>query len=442
MRRVWLGFLVGLLWGCSDSVTRPQRDGPRRDSPGVEGLAADVPRDRRASDQASTDAGPKADLKKPKDGPTLDSPRPADVKPPTDGGPSTKIWSTAYYAGWMQGALPPGKIDYGALSLLIHFGLIVNANGTLDDQGNSVSAANATAAVQAAHTAGKKISICVGGWGSSAAFKSATSTATRPTFISNLVNLMISRNYDGIDIDWEPMSPSDSAQYTAFISELRTAMAAKKPGLLLTAAVGWEPSVVALVASELDQINIMTYDMSGAWSGWVSWHNAPIYTGGCKFPSTGGAVPCADATVQIFLAAGVPAKKLGIGIDFYGYVWSGGAGTTTGGVTQPCQAYTSDPTVAGNVSYAQIMSTYYQASYAKWDSGAQAAYLSVDAAGSANDKFISYDNEQTVAAKVAYAKTKGLGGVFVWELGGGFRSTQPAGQQDLLLQSLKTAVGP
>jgi chitinase len=87
--------------------------------------------------------------------------------------------------------------------------------------------------------------------------------------------------------------------------------------------------------------------------------------------------------------------------------------------------------VATAVAYYDLMSTYFQSNLYHWDSAAQAAYLSIDNTGSANDKFISYDNETTVAAKAQYAKTKGLGGVFVWELGGGYRSTMPAGQQDL-----------
>jgi GH18 family chitinase len=42
--------------------------------------------------------------------------------------------------------------------------------------------------------------------------------------------------------------------------------------------------------------------------------------------------------------------------------------------------------------------------------------------------------------KVAYAKQKGLGGLMIWELGGGYLANQPAGRRDLLLQSVKQAL--
>ena len=140
-----------------------------------------------------------------------------------------------------------------------------------------------------------------------------------------------------------------------------------------------------------------------------------------------------------FLAAGIPASKLGIGIDFYGYVWNGGNGTTTGGVTKPRQTWTSDPWVQGNVPYYTIMQDYYQPQYYNWDDAAKASYLSIDDTGSTNDKFISYDDEKTVQAKFDYARTKGIGGLIIWELGGGYRANQSAGQKDVLLQAVKNA---
>jgi chitinase len=87
------------------------------------------------------------------------------------------------------------------------------------------------------------------------------------------------------------------------------------------------------------------------------------------------------------------------------------------------------------------MSTYYQTSLRHWDADAEAVYLSIDAAGAANDKFVSYDDEQTAQAKVAYVRNRNIGGLIVWELSGGYRPTQPAGQRDPLLQALRQAAG-
>jgi GH18 family chitinase len=127
------------------------------------------------------------------------------------------------------------------------------------------------------------------------------------------------------------------------------------------------------------------------------------------------------------------------GIAFYGYVWSGGTGTSIGGAALPRQTWTTAPTTT-TPTYDTIMSTYYQTNRYHWDTDAQAAYLSIDNSGSANDKFISYDDEHACQAKISYARNRGLGGVMIWELGSGYRAGQPVGQRDPLLQAVKQAL--
>ncbi len=253
------------------------------------------------------------------------------------------IWATAYYTGWMQGYLVPANVDFNACTQINHFALVPNADGTLNDAANSVTAAAASAITTAAHAAGKKVLITVGGWDTESLFLSATTYLNRAKFVHNLVALLRSRNYDGIDIDWEGLYAPDDSLYTAFIRQLRDSLDTVNPRPLLTAATAWSPGIIAKVADKIDQINIMTYDMSGPWGGWITWHNAPIYNGGHKFPSTGGYVPSTDGWVGDFVAAGIPIAKLGIGIDFYGYIWSGGDGMPDGGATGPAQSWTTAP---------------------------------------------------------------------------------------------------
>jgi chitinase len=195
----------------------------------------------------------------------------------------------------------------------------------------------------------------------------------------------------------------------------------------------------ASLQNQFDQINLMTYDLSGPYGGWVTWFNAPIYDGGYRFPSTSGLVPSIDGMVNTYTSAGIAPAKLGIGIAFYGYVWSGGAGTSTGGAALPRQSWTTAPSTTAP-TYEFIMTTYYQPQLYHWDTNAQSAYLSIDNSGSSNDKFISYDDEHACQAKVSYARNRGLGGVMIWELGSGYRPGQPSGQRDPLLQAVKQSL--
>ena len=349
------------------------------------------------------------------------------------------LWISAYYAGWMQSYLPAQQVDFTAMTHIIHFAVVPRVDGTLDGDANAVTLANSKDIVARAHAAKVKVLISVGGENSADGFRGATTAANRPRFITNLVNFVTARGYDGVDLDWEPLDAPDGGPYSNLVNELRLALDAITPRPLLTAAVGSQPSLFASLQSRFDQINLMTYSFSGAWPGWVTWFHAPIYDGGYRFASSGELVPSADGVVSNFLAHGVAAGKLGIGISFYGCVWSGGNGTSTGGAALPRQSWTTAPTVAP-VAYSAIMSNYYQPQLYFWDTNAQSAYLSIDRLGAANDKFISYDDPTACRAKVAYAKLKGLGGLIIWELGGGYRADQPAGQRDLLLQSVKQAI--
>ena len=348
------------------------------------------------------------------------------------------LWTSAYYAGWMQSYLPAQQVDFTAMTHVIHFAVVPRIDGRLDSDVNGVTLANSTDIVKRAHAAGVKVLISVGGENSAAGFRGATRAANRSRFITNLVNFVTARGYDGVDLDWEPLDAPDAGSYSNLVNELRVALNAITPRPLLTAAVGSEPSLFASLQRQFDQINLMTYSFSGAYPGWVTWFNAPLYDGGYRFASSGELVPSADGVVSNFLAHGVAAGKLGIGICFYGCVWSGGKGTSTGGAALPRQAWTTPPTVT-TAAYSAIMSNYYQPQLYFWDTNAQSAYLSIDRPGSTNDNFISYDDASACRAKVAYAKQKGLGGLIIWELGGGYRGDQPAGQRDLLLQSVKQA---
>jgi chitinase len=336
-------------------------------------------------------------------------------------------WVSAYYAAWMQTYLPPSAIDFAAVTHIMHFSLSPSGTG-VSGTGNGITASTARAITAAAHAAGKEVIVTIGGVGDDGAFVNSTNATNRAAFIASLVNFAVTNNYDGIDIDWEPIT--NASQYKLFIAELRTAMDAAKSGMVLTTAIlggSRECATVAAVQTSLDQINIMTYDMSGAWEGWVTWHNSPIYDGGYRFASTGALIPSANGEINTAIAAGITKEKLGIGTDFYGYVWTG--------VSLPRQAWTSTPSVTDNVPYYQLMNTY-GTSPVLWDSLAAAAYISIT---SGTQKFVSLDNEQTMSAKAQYIRDKGIGGLIIWELGGGYRSSQPAGQRDKLLQAVKLA---
>ena len=170
----------------------------------------------------------------------------ASAAPPKPSGKAKPLWVSAYYAVWTQqaGALTPEAIDYSALSHLIHFAVVPAPDGVIDPVKGGITPAESQAVVTAAHAAHRKVLLSVGGWLTSPQFRSAYSDPHRAAFVQSLVQIAISRGYDGLDIDMEPLEEADAPGYEVFIRQLRAAMTAAAPKLLLTAATAAQAGLV------------------------------------------------------------------------------------------------------------------------------------------------------------------------------------------------------
>ena len=294
--------------------------------------------------------------------------------------------------------------------------------------------ATASALIAAAHAQGKKVLASIGGSGSGPAFEQAMQNA-QSTFVTNLEALVTS-GYDGLDIDWEGgnlTTAQDQALQTTLIQALRQ----KSPGILITLTAGYENenslddlSWYGTVAAQLDRINLMTYGMAGPWQGWRSWHSSPLHWNSDSTTPTG-----IDASVKHYIAAGVPAAKLGIGIGFYGMCY-------TAPVTAPVQTLGASQVSAsdGVMSYPNIVGTYYSAGAYHYDSAADAPYLTLDGKNAQSCTYVSYEDPASIAAKGTWLEAQGLGAVILWEIGEGFVPSGSTVQaQNPLLEATKTA---
>ena len=348
-----------------------------------------------------------------------------------DGGAASGAWSMGYYASWNPEQYPISEIEWSGLTHIAMAFYLPNSDGSMTLAGGNPQLA--TDLITAAHLHGVKVIASIGGADSQSGFQQASASGSAATFAANLVSLLTTTGYDGIDIDWEPMDKTDEPAVIDIANRIRKA----KPGALMTIPIGAinvnlgaDLSGFPAIAAVYDQLNIMSYGMAGAWSGWKSWHSSALY-------HTDSATPMSiDSTVKLYLAASVPAAKLGIGIGFYGLCYSSP-------VTAPDQALNGATLVAGDgaISYAKIMTSYYSASARQWDALARVPYLSF-ASPHAPDgcTYISYDDEQSIAEKGAYLKAKGLGGVIQWELNEGYLSSAAAGQRNPLLSAIHDSV--
>lgn len=348
-------------------------------------------------------------------------------------------WIMGYYVGYERSLLAAADIDFRAVTHLMVGRVRPLADGTVTndfDIDASGGPAFAHAAVDAAHAAGRKAILMVGGDGEIDGWRGAAGASHRAAFVANLLARADQYGFDGIDLDWEPFDDVDKPDFRALATTLRNA----RPRLLLTTPVGWfnpnymQPDAFwGQVAPLFDRINVMTYDMAGAasqgWDGWQSWHSSALYNTNPPTPDTPSAV---DVSVRTgFLPAGVPAAKLGIGVPFYGYCWRG--------VTAPHQDGGSVVASDGTMSYRNVTTQYPVAATRQWDAVAHVPYLSSTAPiGPAQCNFVSYEDAQSAGEKAAYARDKQLGSVIVWTIGQGHVPSAPAGQRDPLLDALRT----
>jgi chitinase len=175
------------------------------------------------------------------------------------------------------------------------------------------------------------------------------------------------------------------------------------------------PELYAGLQRHFDQVNLMTYVLSGPWEGWISWHGSPLGNGGGKFPG-GRDLPSIERDMALFAKAGVAKEKLGIGLAFHGDIWTGGSGTPTGGVTAPRQLWTTPPGIERDVAYSAILAKYAASAVAGYDAVARTPYFSVDHAEDARDVFVSYCDAAAITARLEFMAREGYGGCIVWQI--------------------------
>ncbi|WP_030332286.1 glycosyl hydrolase family 18 protein [Streptomyces sp. NRRL B-1381] len=154
-------------------------------------------------------------------------------------------------------------------------------------------------------------------------------------------------------------------------------------------------------SQSFDWYNVMTYDFFGAWAakGPTAPHS-PLtpYAG---IPQAGFSTSEAIAKLK---AKGVPAKKLLLGIGFYGRGWTGVTQSAPGGTATGAAPGTYE---AGNEDYKVLKNTC-----------PSTGTIAGTAYAHCGSNWWSYDTPATIGTKMTWAKNQGLGGAFFWEFSG------------------------
>eukprot|EP00486_Rosalina_sp_Unknown_P000729 CAMPEP_0201563932 /NCGR_PEP_ID=MMETSP0190_2-20130828/1571_1 /ASSEMBLY_ACC=CAM_ASM_000263 /TAXON_ID=37353 /ORGANISM="Rosalina sp." /LENGTH=478 /DNA_ID=CAMNT_0047979385 /DNA_START=44 /DNA_END=1481 /DNA_ORIENTATION=+ len=307
-----------------------------------------------------------------------------------------------------------------------------------------------------------KVIISIGGWNFPSNFWSqmASDVSSRTAFINSAKAFMSQYGFDGIDIDWEyPKSParqdevkitcqqfdetsdaggmaSDGANLVELVKEMRAAFGADKIITIASQAdmkKATDEDIKGLF-EYIDMYNLMTYDytVSDIKDSPITAPNQPLYPP----PADSGVWNDSTAvTINGYLAQGIPANKMSVGIAYYGHAWyapglSGEENWCKYGLKTQIQGKCCGPFAqtygALYGKYSQLCGTYMYSEIQKagfttcFNNDTQSAIGYAETAGSDGyteaGVWISYIDQPTIKAIVTFAKERGLGGAFAFDL--------------------------
>uniref|UniRef100_A0A182K0A3 GH18 domain-containing protein n=1 Tax=Anopheles christyi TaxID=43041 RepID=A0A182K0A3_9DIPT len=335
-----------------------------------------------------------------------------------------------YFGSWATYRIGNGKYDVESINpnLCTHIvytfvGLDTKGNVKILDSWLDISLGGYSRFVQLKQrNPNVKLMLAIGGWneGSASYSTMANSDLLRAVFVESAVSFVKRYGFDGFDIDWEyPTlrggSVDDRVGFIKLLRDLRARF--DREGLLLSIATAATADylVSAYDVPEINKyvhfVNLMTYDLHAYWDAQTG-ANAPMYPESWETGYTTKMLNV-DACVRAWLGAGLESSKLVLGVPVYGHTFKlafttdtrVGAPTVGPGEAGP---YTLEP---GTLSYLEICEKLTAGGYTKAFSSVQQVPYAYQ-----GNQWISYDDTNSIAIKVQYAKRMNLGGIMVWSI--------------------------
>lgn len=218
-----------------------------------------------------------------------------------------------------------------------------------------------------------------------------SSSTARGTLITNLVNLVKSNGYQGVNVDFENMLAADRPYFSQFVRDLGAVLRGNGYQLIVSVPAKTSDSPnsawvgtfdYAALGAAADQIQVMTYDQHGSWGS----------------PGPVAGYPWVESVVKYAASVIAPGKIL-LGLAAYGYDWN--TSTNSG---HKAVAWKNIPNLISATG-----------AKPQWDATQGSPYFTY--ASNGQNHIVWYENEASIQAKTRLVNQYGLGGVGMWRMG-------------------------
>ena len=296
-----------------------------------------------------------------------------------------------YLPYWEYDSYP--YLDYSLLTEINYFSAELNEYGNIINDHNWDN----IGFIDYAQAQGVKVKLCATLFNSNSLETLLSSSLNRTNAINNLLNKVLSRNADGVDIDFEMLPSNQRENLVLFMQQLSDIFHANMDNPIITMATpaidwsnAWDYNALAQIC---DGLFVMGYNYFYSGS----------QTAGPVSP-LGGYFYDLDYTVQDYIdKVGNQLDKVILGLPYYGYDWP---------VTSSLMnATTSAAGIARTYSSCQTFLNNYNSN---WNTLSNSNWIPYN---DSNWQQIWYDDSLSLSIKYDYAKNMNLGGVGIWALG-------------------------
>lgn len=313
-------------------------------------------------------------------------------------------------------------INYNLVTAILYSFAYINGDGSLTYE----SSYNPNPLISYAHSKGCKVILSCQDNSQTDADTMLGSSANRTKCITNILNEVILRNYDGVDNDIEKatQSSTNKVNMTAFQQQLYNTFKSSNSNYRISIAIGaYYPDSdqifdIPIIHNYADFIMIMGYDWYGDWSS----------TAGPNSPNLLDSGIGNYDSIKHFESE-MPKNKILFGVPYYGKTFNTVGNTRlspkVSGSTVTYAGYKDYINLVNGTSGIRIFDQIWQTPWYVYQSGSKWYQL-------------HYDDVQSLGQKYDIVNTEGLGGIGIWEIAYGTNMTELwtlIGQKFLTCQS-------